>query len=176
MNENDNLYNAVNWNGQYDENDYRGIIAVLKPNGYLKVQFEESIEKMIDLPEDLYYLNDKEFYFRDCILNHSAYAACDGSNKDHLFGGYCVITDAGRTKSLRQTCKSNKWELNNIQTTEGYPLMMLLELIYKIGYKLRRGKIIVFMDRKNLIRYILQDKTKPSQYTQDHSAIKSRYD
>jgi len=36
--------------------------------------------------------------------------------------------------------------------------MMLLELIYKIGYKLRRGKIIVFMDRKNLIRYMLQDK------------------
>jgi len=114
LNENDNLYNAVNWNGQYDENDYRGIIAVLKPNGYLKVQFEESIEKMIDLPEDLCCLNDKEFYIRDCILNHSAYATCDGSNKDHLFGGYCVITDAGRTKSLRQTCKSNKWELNNI--------------------------------------------------------------
>ena len=39
--------------------------------------------------------SEKEFYMRDCILNKAAYIACDGSKKDNLFRGYCVLTDAG---------------------------------------------------------------------------------
>ena len=54
--------------------------------------------------------------------------------------------------------------------------MMLIENIYKISYKLRKGKIIIWMDRKNLIRYTKGEKIKPNQYTQDYSAIKSRFD
>ena len=82
-------------------------------------------------------LSDKEFYIRDCILNESAYATCDGSKKDHLFGGYCIVTDAGYNQSVRWKCSSNQWNLNNVQTIEGYPLIMLLELIYKVSFKLR---------------------------------------
>ena len=121
-------------------------------------------------------MNEKELHIRDCILNHAACAACDGSKKDELFGGYCVITDAGRSVSLRKNCKSNGWEFNNVQTTEGYPFMMLIENIYKISYKLRKGKIVTWMDRKNLIRHVKGEKIKPNQHTQDCSAIKSRYD
>ena len=176
LNEDNQTYNAVEWKGQYYDLDYRGIIAILRLNGYLKVQFEESKEKAIELPEEKCCLNDNEFYIRDCILNYSAHAACDGSKKDNLFGGHCVTTDASRSKSIKKTCKSNRWEINNVQTTEGCPLMMLLELIFKIGKNLPRGKIIIFMDRKHLIRYMLQGKIKPSQHTQDCSAIKSRYD
>ena len=176
LNETKSIYNAVESNAQYDECDYYGVIAILKSNGCLKVQFEETKEKVVDLHEDLCCLNDKEFCIRDCILNHAAYAACDGSSKDNLFGGYCVITDAGRSTSTRKTCKSNRWEMNNVQTTEGYPLMMLLEWISKIANNLRRGKIVVFNDRKHLINYMLQEKIKPSQCAQDCGAIKSRCD
>ena len=45
-------------------------------------------------------LSDKEFYMRDCILFESAYAACDGSKKNNLFGGYCVMTDSNRNQSV----------------------------------------------------------------------------
>ena len=46
-------------------------------------------------------------------MNEAAYAACDGSKKDNLFSGYCIITDLGRSQSIRWKCSSNKWELNN---------------------------------------------------------------
>ena len=108
LNEDNQTYNAVEWNGQYDDLDYRGIIAIFRLNGCLKVQFEESKEKVIELPEEMCCLNDNEFYIRDCMLNHSACAACDGSKKDNLFGGCCVITDASRSKSIKKTCKSNR--------------------------------------------------------------------
>ena len=51
---------------------------------------------------------------------------------------------------------------------------MSLELICKIGYELRRGKIVTFVDRKHLITRMLQGKTKPLQCIQDCSATKSR--
>ena len=104
----------------------------MKRNGCLRVQFEESKETVIELPEEMCYLNDKEFCLRDCILNHSACAAYDGSKKDHSFGGHCVITDAKRTKLLRRICRSNRWELNNVKTAEGHLWMILLEAIHKM--------------------------------------------
>ena len=112
---------------------------------------------------------------RDCILNEAAYAACDGSKKDNLFGGYCVLTDAGRSESIRQTCSSNRWELNNIQTTEGYPFVMLLELIYKVSYGLKRGKIVIYMDRKKLIKDMTSNSSKASNFAKDYGAIRSRF-
>jgi len=87
-----------------------------------------------------------------------------------------MITDASRSKSVRWKYSSNRWEMNNIQTSEGYPFMMLLELIYKVSFKLQRGKVVIFMDRKNLICGITELPLKPSQYAQDCRAIKSRFD
>ena len=135
-----------------NEEEFRGVIARLNTRGVLKVQYEETEHREEMMPEEICGLNEKELYIRDCMLNYAAYEACDGSKKDELFGGYCVITDAGRSMSLRKMCKSNGWELNNVQTTEGYPFIMLMENMYKISYKLRRGKIVTWMDRKNLIR------------------------
>ena len=63
-----------------------------------------------------------------------------------------------------------------MQMKEGYPLMMLLELIYKVSFNLRRGKIIIFLDWKHLLREINTESTKPSQYAKDCRAIKSWYD
>jgi len=63
-----------------------------------------------------------------------------------LFGGYCVITDLDRSHSIHWKCSSNKWELNNTQTSEGYPFMVLLELIYKVSVGLKRGKVVVYID------------------------------
>jgi len=57
--------------------------------------------KISKIPESKCMLTDKEFYMRDCILNEVAYAACDGSKKNNLFGGYCVITDSNRNQSVR---------------------------------------------------------------------------
>ena len=53
--------------------------------------------------------------------------------------------------------------------------MMLLELIYKVSFKLKRGKVIIHMDRMNLIRAMTAVPIKPSQYAQDYRAIKSRF-
>jgi len=53
---------------------------------------------------------------------------------------------------------------------------MLLELIYKVSYRLKRGKIVLYMDRKSLIKEITAPPLKPSQYTRDCGAIRSRYD
>ena len=171
-----NAYHKIEWDEKLEKDECKGIIVALKTNGHVKMQHRETIETKTELPEELRTLNDNEFCIRDCMLNYVAFAACDGSMKDHLFGGYCVITDAGRSKSIRKRCKSNKWDYNNPKTTEGYLLMMLLEWIYKIGCKLRRGKITTFTDRKNLITFMTQDKIKPSQHTQDCSAIKCRFD
>ena len=60
LNDNDSLHHLVDWNGQHEDNDCRGIIATLKKNGCLRVQFEESKETVIELPEEMCYLNDKE--------------------------------------------------------------------------------------------------------------------
>jgi len=64
----------------------------------------------------------------------------------------------------------------NVQTTEGYPFIMLLELIYKVSFKLKRGKVIIHIDRRNLIWAMTAVPTKLSQYVQDCRAIKSRFD
>ena len=86
----------------------------MNSKGMVKIQYEETHFRKVVIPEDKCIPNEVEFCIRDCILNGSAYAACDGSMKDHLFAGYCVITDAARTRSVWKTCKSNCWDLNNI--------------------------------------------------------------
>ena len=47
-----------------------------------------------------------------------------------------------------------------MQTTEGYPFLMLLELIHKIGYELCRGQIEVCIDRQNLLKKSRYDKIR----------------
>ena len=54
--------------------------------------------------------------------------------------------------------------------------MMLLELIYKSSFKLQRGNVVIFIDRKNLICGITTLPQKLSQYARDCRAIKSRFD
>ena len=124
-----NRCNEVEWSEEIEVGTYNGIIGLLYPNRKLKVQFIEEQITPTSAPEELCMLSEKEFYVRDCILNEAAYATCDGSKKDSVFGGYCVITDAGRSKSVRWKFSSNRREMNNVQTSEGYPCMMLLELI-----------------------------------------------
>ena len=53
--------------------------------------------------------------------------------------------------------------------------MMLVELICKVACELRRGKVTMRMDRKQLIRAMTTEPTKPNQYVQDCRAIKSRF-
>ena len=89
------------------EEEFRGVIARLNTRGVLKVQYEEIEHREEMMPEKICVLNENELCIRDCILNHAAYAACDRSKKDELFEGYCVITDAGRSVSLRENFKSN---------------------------------------------------------------------
>ena len=131
-------------------------------NSALKIQIVDEIIPSVSLPEELCMLSDKEFYIRDYILNEAAYAACNGSKKNNLFGGYCIITDAGRSTSIRWKCNLNQWNLNNVHTSEGYLFLMLLELIYKVSYRLKRGKIVLYMDRKSLIKEITAPPLKPS--------------
>jgi len=131
-----NRYNEVEWSEEIEDDTYNGIIGLLYSNDTLKVQFIEEQITPTSIPEELCTLNDKEFYICDYILNKATYAACDGSKKDCLFSGYCVITDAGRSKSMQWKCSSNRWELNNVQTSKGYPFIILLELIYKVSFKL----------------------------------------
>ena len=95
-----NKFIETEWNEHFRSEYYDGIIGYLYPDGTLKVQFTQSQPKIYKSPEREYMLTDKEFYMRDCILNESAYAACDGSKKNNLFGGYCVMTDSNRTKSV----------------------------------------------------------------------------
>ena len=118
------------------------MIALLNSNGNLKVQHNKESDRIIESHEDVRTLNEKEFHIRYFIFNEAACAACDGSKKDHLFGGYCVITDAGKSQLLRNTCKSNRLELNNVRTTEGCPFITLLDMIYKVGFRLRKGKVV----------------------------------
>ena len=136
-----NRCNEVEWSEEIEVGTYNGIIGLLHPNGKLKVLFiEEQITPTLT-QEELCMLSEKECHIRNCILNEAACAACNGSKKDSLFGGHCAITDAGRSKSVRLKCSSNRWELNDVQTYEGYPFMMLLELIYKVSFKLKKGRL-----------------------------------
>ena len=66
--------------------------------------------------------------------------------------------------------------MNNAQTIEGYLLMMLLEAICKVGFKLRRGKIATFADCKNFLRFTIAAPQKLSWHAQDYRAIKSQLD
>ena len=170
-----NEYKRVELNNEVKKEKFRGIIAQLNIIGVLKVQYEEVEYREEMMPEEIYSLNEKEIHIRDCILNHAAYAAYDGLKKDKLFKGNCIITDTSRSVLLRKYCKINGWKFNNVQTTEGYPFVILIENIYKISYKLRKGKIVTWIDRKNFIRCVKGEKIKSNQYTQDCSAIKSRF-
>ena len=51
---------------------------------------------------------------------------------------------------------------------------MLLELIYRLSYRLRRGKVILHIDRKYLIKDATTPLLKPSLHTRDCRAIRSR--
>ena len=95
-----NRYNEVEWSKEIENGTYNRMIGLLYSNGTLKVQFIEEQITPTSIPEELCMLSDKEFYIRDCILNEAAYAVCDRSKKDCLFGGYCMITNAGRSKSV----------------------------------------------------------------------------
>ena len=53
---------------------------------------------------------------------------------------------------------------------------MSLELNYEIVFRLRKGKVVTKMGNKNLMKCMKEEKIKPSQCTQDCSAIKSRFD
>ena len=66
--------------------------------------------------------------------------------------------------------------MNNVQTSEGYPFVMLLELIYKVSFGLRRGKIIVYMDRKSLIKDMTSEVNKASEFAKDCGAIRCRFE
>ena len=61
------------------EEEFRGVIARLNKRGVLKVQYEEVEYREEMMPEETCGLNEKELHIRDCILNHAAYAACDGA-------------------------------------------------------------------------------------------------
>ena len=100
-----NEYQRVELDYEVKEEEFRGVIARLNKRGILKVLYEEVEYKEEMIPEEIYGLNEKELYIRDCILDNAAYAAYDGSKKDELFRGYCMITDAGRSMSLRKSCK-----------------------------------------------------------------------
>ena len=95
-----NKYVETEWNEQYMKGNYVGIVGYLYSDGTLKVQFMQNQPKIPKSPEEMCILSDKEFYMRDCILLESAYAACDGSKKNNLFGGYCVMTDSNRNQSV----------------------------------------------------------------------------
>ena len=84
---NEKQYKRITYNQQDEASIFRGIIGRLNSNGLLKIQYEETYLKKEEAPEDECIPNEKEFYIRDCILNESAYAACDGSIKNHLFAG-----------------------------------------------------------------------------------------
>ena len=66
--------------------------------------------------------------------------------------------------------------MNNVQTSEGYPFVMLLEMIYKVSVGLRRGKVIIYMDRKRLIKDMISDVKKASEFTKDCGAIRCRFE
>ena len=71
------------------------------------------------MPKEIGILSNIKFYIRDCILNEASYAACEGSKKNHMLGGHCVIAEAGNSRLVRKRCSLNKWDSNNVQTTEG---------------------------------------------------------
>ena len=91
----------VDYSEELEQGNFVGIIGTLYSNGVLKIQMVDEPIQVVSIPEELCMLSDKEFYIRDCILNEAAYAACDRSKKHNLFGGYCVITDAWRSRSIR---------------------------------------------------------------------------
>ena len=52
--------------------------------------------------------------------------------------------------------------------------MMLLELIYKVSVGLRKGRVIIYLDRKHLLREVKMANEKASDFVKDCGAIKSR--
>ena len=61
-----------------------------------------------------------------------------------------------------------------MQATEGYPLMMLFELICKVSIGLRKGKVVIHVDRKHLIKEMSMVNHKASDFVKDCGAIKTR--
>ena len=61
-----------------------------------------------------------------------------------------------------------------MQTTEGYPLMMLFELIYKVSAGLRKGKVVICVDWKHLMKEMSMGNRKASDFVKDCGAIKNR--
>ena len=90
-----NVHRRVELIDDVNEEEFRGVIARLNTRGVLKVQYEETEHREEMMPEETCGLNEKELYIRDWTLSYAAHAAYDGSKKYELFGGYCVITDAG---------------------------------------------------------------------------------
>ena len=66
--------------------------------------------------------------------------------------------------------------MNNVQTSEGYSFVMLLEMIYKVSVGLRRGKVVVYMDRKSLIKDMISEVKKASEFAKDYGAIRCRFE
>ena len=52
---------------------------------------------------------------------------------------------------------------------------MLMELIYKISYGLRRGKVVIYMDRRKLVKDMNSNCMKASVFAGDCGAIRSRF-
>ena len=136
----------------------------------------EEMQPSVSLPREMRMLSNKEFCMRNSILNEAACAACDDSKKNNYFSGLCVIADVGRSKSIRWKCTLNDQNLNNTKTFEGHLFLMLLELMHRINYRLRRGKVVLRMDRRCLIKDATTPPLKPSQRAKDYEAIRARPD
>ena len=52
--------------------------------------------------------------------------------------------------------------------------MMLLELMHKISIGLRKGKVIIYLDQKQLTREVKMENKKASDFVEDYGAIKCR--
>ena len=61
-----------------------------------------------------------------------------------------------------------------MQATEGCPLMMLLELICKVSIGLRKGKVVIYVDRKHLIKEMSMVNRKASDFVKDCGATKNQ--
>ena len=96
-----NACEEIPWRDEHQNGKFYGIIGILCSNGRLKIQFNKNQPKVMKFSERVNLLSDEELYIRDCIMLESAYVACDSFKKRNLFGGYCVITDAERNKSVR---------------------------------------------------------------------------
>lgn len=52
--------------------------------------------------------------------------------------------------------------------------MMLFELVYKVSVGLRRGKVVIYVDRKHLIKEMMMSNQKASDFVKDCGVIKCR--